>query len=442
MSAELETASRLVPRLKAGEFTAEELVEDCLARIEASEAVVGAWAHIDNAQALDQARALDGLRERGRPLGPLHGIPVGIKDIYNTAGLPTEYGSPLHAGRQPAQDATAIAKLREAGAVIMGKTVTAEFAFRAPGKTTNPHNPAHTPGGSSSGSAAAVAAGQVPLALGSQTTGSVIRPASFCGVFGAKPSRGMISRQGVLQTSQSLDQLGVFARSLEDVALLVDAISGHDAADPASHTRPKPELGAGCREPVPAEPSFLWFELPFADRLAADAREGLAELLEVLGERVEKFELPDDLAASVEQHRLLRLYELRQNLAGEVEASPDLVSPQILEALDEARAYSDTQYGEALAAVAAAEAYFDEMFNDYDAILTPAAPGEAPAGLESTGDPVFSTIWTFAGLPCLSLPLLSGAQGLPIGVQLVGGLEDDARLCRTAQWLLRHLESV
>ncbi len=411
-------------------------------RIEASDGIIGAWAHLDGEQALAEARALDDLRRRGRALGPLHGVPVGIKDIYDTADLATEYGSPLYAGRKPTIDATAIAKLREAGAVVMGKTVTTEFGFKTPGKTTNPHNPEHTPGGSSSGSAAAVAAGQVPLALGSQTTGSVIRPASFCGVFGAKPSRGMISRHGVLQSSESLDQLGGFGRSLADVALLIDAVTGHDAADPASHTRPKPKLAAGYLEEVPATPSFVWLDLPYADRLADDAREGLDELLEVLGGQVKKIALPETMAGIIGQHHVIRHYELCRNLARDYEENRDGLSEGLLEALDAASALTGEQYAEALAGFEAAAAFFEELFNDFDAIVTPAAAGEAPAGLAGTGDPIFCTIWTFGGLPCLTLPLLSGGRGLPIGVQLVGGLEDDARLARTAQWLLNHLETI
>jgi Asp-tRNA(Asn)/Glu-tRNA(Gln) amidotransferase A subunit family amidase len=442
MSLYLENATELVEQIKTGRITSEELVGDCLARIEASDGVVGAWAHLDGELALAQARELDDLRRRGRALGPLHGVPVGIKDIFDTADLPTEYGSPIHAGRQPAADATAVAKLREAGAVIMGKTVTAELAFMTPGKTTNPHNPAHTPGGSSSGSAAAVAAGQVPLALGSQTGGSIIRPASFCGVFGAKPSRGSISRHGVLRTSQTLDQLGGFGRSLADVALLCDAVSGYDAADPASHTRPKPKLAAGCREEVPALPNLVWLELPFTDRLAGDAREGLDELLEALDGRVETMALPEALGRSIEQHRLIHHYELRRNLAQEYEDNREGLSEGLREVLDAAGAIGAEQYAAALAAIGEAGDFFDELFNDFDAIVTPAATGEASLGLAGTGDPVFCKIWTFCGLPCLTLPLLSGSQGLPIGVQLVGGMEDDARLCRTAQWLLRHLESL
>ena len=440
MSHHLETAIDLVPKIRAGEVTSEDLVRDCLTQIEATDGAIQAWAHLDEAHALEQARALDQLRRDGRPLGALHGIPVGVKDIIDTADMPTEYGSPIHAGHQPGTDATLVGKLREAGAVIMGKTVTTEFAFMSPGKTANPHDPAHTPGGSSSGSAAAVAAGHVPLAVGSQTAGSVIRPASFCGIFGLKPSQGMISRNGVLQTSESLDQIGVFGRCLEDVALLTDSLKGHDAADKASYARAKADLGAGCRAEAPVEPNFVWFELPFDDRLADDARAGFGELREALAEQVEIIALPESLGNIIDHHRVLHQYEMRRHLAREFEDSPDQLSPFLRDVLTQAEAHDDEHYAHSLAAMEAAKTFFAELFNDFDAILTPSAAGEAPMGLERTGDPIFCTMWTFCGLPSLTLPLLNGEQGLPIGVQLVAGLEEDDRLCRTAQWLLNFLD--
>jgi Asp-tRNA(Asn)/Glu-tRNA(Gln) amidotransferase A subunit family amidase len=439
MSLHLETASDLVPRIRAGEITSEDLVQDCLARMQATDGAIQAWAHLDETQALDQARALDELRRNGRPLGPLHGIPVGIKDILDTADMPTEYGSPIHAGHRPAEDATGIAKLREAGAVIMGKTVTTEFAFMSPGKTTNPHDSARTPGGSSSGSAAAVAAGHVPLAVGSQTAGSVIRPASFCGVYGLKPSQGMISRTGVLRVSESLDQIGVFGRSLEDVALLTDVLSGYDAADGATYVRAKPDLSSGCRAEAPVEPNFLWFELPFDDRLADDAQAGFAELREALGERLETMTLPVPLGHVIDHHRVVHHYELRRHLAREFEQHSDQLSPSVRDVLQQAEAIGADDYADSVAAIDVARSFFAELFNDYDAILTPSTSGEAPLGLERTGDPIFCSMWTFCGLPCLTLPLLNGAQGLPIGVQLVAGLEEDDRLCRSARWLLNFL---
>jgi len=439
MTRNFDTATSLVERMKVGEFSATDLVQDCLDQIAASEPAVKAWAHLDADNALAQASALDELRELGKPLGPLHGVPVGIKDIYDTADMPTEYNSQVHAGRQPDTDCTAIAKLREAGAVIMGKTVTAEFAFKTPGETTNPHNPVHTPGGSSSGSAAAVAAGHVPLAVGSQTGGSIIRPASFCGTFGFKPSRGMISRRGVLQTSETFDQLGGFARSLEDISLLTDALTGYDIGDTATYTRAKQDMSAGCLEEVPVEPRFAWFDLPFADRLPQDAREGFSELIDALEGRIQRIDAPEHLGEIIEHHRIIHHFEVRRNLADQFENHADQISPALVELLTAANGISEDQYAVALGAVDAANTYFNEFFEEFDAVVTPSSAGQAPKSLESTGDPIFCAIWTFAGLPALSLPLMTGDVGLPIGVQLVGNLEEDARLCRTANWLLQYL---
>ncbi len=440
MAHHLETATDLAPKIRAGEATSEAVVKDCLTQIAETDSTIQAWIHLDEEHALAQAKAADDLRAAGRPLGPLHGVPVAIKDILDTADMPTAYGSPIHEGHRPEADSTVVAKLREAGAVIMGKTVSTEFAFMTPGKTTNPHNPAHTPGGSSSGSAAAVAAGHVPLAVGSQTAGSVIRPAAFCGVFGLKPSQGMISRAGVLQTAKNLDQIGGFGRSLEDVALLVDAMTGYDAADTATYARAKPNLGAGCRVEAPVEPNFLWFDLPYDDKLADDARAGFDELRGILGDQVESLALPESLGNIIDHHRVIHHYEMRRHLAREFEDCPDQLSDGMRDTLEGAAKIGDQDYADSLAAMAAAKSFFAELFHDFDAVLTPSAIGESPHGLDRTGDPVFCAMWTFAGLPCLTLPLLTGDGGLPIGVQLVGGLEEDDRLCRTAQWLLNTLD--
>ncbi len=439
MSLHLKTATEATAELRTGDYSSEELVRDCLNRIEATDAGVKAWVYLDGELALAQARSLDEMRQQGKPLGPLHGVPVGIKDIYDTHDMPTAFGSPIYRDRRPVADATTVAKLREAGAVVMGKTVTAEFAFVTPGETTNPHDPAHTPGGSSSGSAAAVAAGHVPLALGSQTNGSVVRPASFCGVVGLKPSRGMISRHGVLQTSETLDQIGGFARTLEDMALLTDVLTGHDAADGATYARPKPDFSAGFREDAPVDPSLAWLELPYYDRLMDDARSGFAELREALGDCVEEVAFPESLGDVIDHHQVIHEYEVRRNLAEAYDSAPDRISPQLMEKIENGAKHTDEQYAAALAAVADTGAYFAEFFTDYDAVLTPSASGEAPEGLDWTGDPIFCTIWTFCGLPSLSLPLLRGEYGLPIGVQLVSNLEEDARLCRTARWLMEHI---
>lgn len=433
------TASEARRQIADGLITSQQLVEACLERIAETDGGIGAWVHLDHETALAQARDLDDLRRKGRTLGPLHGVPVGLKDIFDVKDMPTECGSPARAGTMADIDCQVTARLRQAGAVIMGKTVTTEFAFLNPADTSNPHNPAHTPGGSSSGSAAAVAAGHVPLAVGSQTNGSTIRPASFCGIFGFKPTRGMISRTGVLQTSVTLDQVGVFARSLEDVSLLADALSGYDPRDPASLPRPLPSATAGLsREPL-VEPDLVWLDMPFHDRLADDARAGLEDMLAALGDRVERIAAPKSVADLVGHQKTVHEYEIARHLADDFERHWDVISDTLKPVVERGRAYSDAQYAEALSMVAGAENFFEEFFHDYDVVIAPSAAGEAPLKTDGTGDPVFCTIWTTAGLPAVSLPLLSGAAGLPIGVQLIGSGEQDDRLMTTAQWLLSAL---
>ena len=434
------TALEAATRIREGAISSEALVSACLERIAETDPDIGAWAYLDTDLALEQARAMDRLRQTGRPLGRLHGVPVGIKDIFDTADMPTECGTAIHKGRQPERDAAAVSRLKEAGAVIMGKTVTTEFAFMHPAGTTNPHSSDRTPGGSSSGSAAAVAAGHVPLAIGTQTNGSVIRPASFCGIYGLKPTRGLVSRFGALQTSKTLDQVGGFARSLGDVAVLADAIAGYDRGDPATHARPKPQMAAGSASQPAMEPCFAWFDLPFGDRLDGDAAAGFKELTHALGDRVEVLPAPDSFARVVECHKIVHEYEICRHLSEELETHWDLVSATIQPVIEAARGYSDDLYQDALGMVQAAEDYFAAFFADYDAILAPASTGEAPAIASGTGNPVFSTLWTFAGLPCLTLPLLTGGSGLPVGVQLIGCAEQDDRLLACANWLQHHLE--
>ncbi|GHF55024.1 amidase [Seohaeicola zhoushanensis] len=426
--------------IRAGALSSEALVSACLQRIAETDGAIRAWAHLDPEAALAQAREADRLRKAGRATGALHGVPVGLKDIVDTRDMPTELGTAIFAGRQPEMDATLVERLREAGAVIMGKTKTTELAFVHPTDTTNPHDATRTPGGSSSGSAAAVAACHVPLAVGTQTNGSVIRPASFCGTYGFKPSRGIISRQGLLQTSVSLDQVGVFARHIEDAALLADVIGSYDQRDPASLPRPRPAMLAGATAEAPVEPDLAWFDLPHHDRLSPDAREGLEQVIEALGPRVERYGAAPELADLVRVQGIIHEYEICQHLAETFAAHWDRISATLQPVITRGRAISQAQYEDALAVKASAESFFAAFGRDYDAILAPSAAGEAPLlAAGGTGDPIFCTIWTLAGLPCLSLPLLVGENDLPIGVQLIGAAEQDDRLLRTASWLQRQL---
>jgi Asp-tRNA(Asn)/Glu-tRNA(Gln) amidotransferase A subunit family amidase len=425
--------------VRDGAITSEQLVEACLARIREVEPSVQAWQFLDPEHALAQARALDERRREGGALGPLHGVPVGIKDIIDTTDMPTEDGTPLHAGRTPVHDATVVAMLRQAGAVILGKTVTTECAYFHPGKTRNPHNPEHTPGGSSSGSAAAVAAGMVPLALGSQTNGSTIRPASFCGVYGFKPTHGLIPRHGMMRLSRALDHVGLFARSCEDIALLAEQIAGYDGRDPDTRPRARPPFVATAAEEPPLPPHLAFVKGPTWDRATPELREAFDELIAALGERVSEIALPEFTGEALGWQRTIMEAEMAASLTVEWDRGRDKLSEQLRALLERGRAVPALEYQQALARIPLLNEGFAEVFDRVDALITPAAPGTAPKGLESTGDPSFCSLWTLCGMPALSLPLMRGADGLPMGVQLVGARGTDARLLRTARWLVAHV---
>lgn len=435
---EANTVRQCVEHIAAGTLTSEELVQHSFDLIDKTESEIGAWASLDKQRVLAHAIMLDDVRRRGQPLGALHGIPIGLKDIYDTADFPTAYGSAIYTERRPETDCRVVEKLKEAGALIMGKTVTTEFAFMHPSATRNPHNTQYSPGGSSSGSAASVAAGHVPLSIGSQTNGSVIRPASFCGVYGFKPSAGIISRQGVLETSNTLDQVGVFGRDVADIALLVDTLAGFDREDSASYLAPKPSMLDGYLSEVPVPPTIAWIDMPYADRYTADAAEGFEELITALGGTVERLQAPQSFDALLPCHKIIHEYELVRALDEPITNHWDSISDTIKPTLLAAKQHTDELYQEALEIRLASIEWFGEFFNDYDAILTPSALSEAPL-MGSTGDPVCCTVWTLCGLPCISLPLLEGANGLPIGVQLVGARRQDDRLFRTTRYVLQQL---
>jgi Asp-tRNA(Asn)/Glu-tRNA(Gln) amidotransferase A subunit family amidase len=423
-----------------GVLTSVELVKACFARIDELEPSIGAWAHLDRNLALEAAQAADMFRRTGLALGPLHGLPIGIKDIIDTADYPTERGSVLHAGRQPEQDATLVALLKEAGAIILGKTVSTELAVYAPGKTRNPHNPEHTPGGSSSGSAAAISAAMVPLSVGTQTNGSVIRPASYCGVYGFKPSFGRISRHGVLEQSPPLDTVGIFARDLADLALLADVLMRFDAQDGAMKMIAPPCIARTMAEAVPAQQHLAFVRSPAWEQVEEVTKDGLRELIEATNEAqpgtIDIFDLPTIFDDLHEAHRCVMEGDLARSFADEYARGKAQLSDVLREMIERGQQVSDQAYRDSVARIDEYSHFLAQVFEDYDAIVTPSTPGPAPAGIEATGSPVMNTIWTFCGVPALNLPLLQSAAGLPIGVQLVGAKHDDARLFRSARWLL------
>ena len=436
------SASEIARLVRDGVVSCVDVMEACLRRVREVDGDVQAWAFLDPEYAREQARAADEFRLSGHAIGPLHGVPVALKDIIDTADMPTENGSPLCAGRTPSRDAAIVERLRAAGAVLMGKTVTTEFATRTPGKTRNPHDPAHTPGGSSSGSAAAVAAGMVPVAFGSQTTGSTIRPAAYCGVYGFKPTHGLISRHGMFQLSRTLDHVGVFARGVDDIALLLESVVGYDQRDPDTRPLAAVPYRAIAAEEPPLAPMLAFVKTPWWSHVDADACDAFGELIERLGARVETVDLVSASADTVAWHEAVSGPEIALNLRREYETAPGGLSRALRERIERGRAVSGLEYLAALGRVPRLTAAFTELFEQrYDAILTPAATGTAPRGLASTGDPIFCALWTLCGMPALSIPLMQGANGLPLGVQLVGPRHGDARLLRTARWLVETLSA-
>ncbi|OGA80093.1 MAG: hypothetical protein A3G27_02260 [Betaproteobacteria bacterium RIFCSPLOWO2_12_FULL_66_14] len=412
------SASEAARAIRAGRLTSETLVAACLERVAARDGELAAWAHVAADASLAQARALD--RQPAR--GPLHGVPVGIKDIFDTADMPTEYNSAIYRGHRPRADAAAVTLLRQAGCVVLGKTVTAEFANLHPPATRNPRNPAHTPGGSSSGSAAAVADRMVPLALGTQTAGSVIRPAAFCGVIGLKPSFGSINRTGVKPVSDTLDTIGLFANTVEDAALALNILS----------SRPVPDFSAKITAPrIGVARTSRWND---ADAATHAALESAARRLASAGADVKDAALPPAAEALFDAQGLIMNFEAARALAWEQSNHREAISATLLKRLDEGWAVSREQYDNARQTARDARRQFADLMRGYDLLLTPSARGEAPLGLASTGDSLFNRVWTLLGVPSVSLPSGSGPNGLPLGIQLVSAIEQDTALLAHAQW--------
>jgi len=419
------SASEAARRLAARDITAVELARACLARIEEREAVVGAWIHIDPDAVLAQARQLDA----GPVRGPLHGLPVGVKDLIDSADMPTAYGSPVYAGHRPRADAACVALARAAGALVMGKTVTTEFAWFYPGKTANPHNALHTPGGSSSGSAAAVADCMVPLAYGTQTAGSVIRPASYCGIVGYKPTHGTLPRAGIKPLSDSLDTLGTLTRTVADAALFVSAVSGRDLL-PKPLAQP-PSIGV-CR-------THEW-NAARPETVAALENSGTA--LARAGAKLTEITLPQIFAKVTQAQIDIMNYEIYAALACERLQHYAGLSDKLKQVLDSARQCDAARYDAAQALVASCRGRLEEAFAGVDVLLAPSAPGEAPAGLAATGDPIFCRMWTVLHVPAINLPCSLGPRGLPVGVQIIGRRGDDARALAVADWVHQRLARV
>ena len=408
-------AARLLARR---ELKAEDLLRDCLARIAEREPDVRAFVHLDANAALDRAMTLD----RGPVHGLLHGLPFGVKDLFDTADMPTGYGTPIYAGHQPPADAAAVALCREAGAILLGKTVTTELANMFPGVTRNPHNLAHTPGGSSSGSAAAVADTMLPLALGTQTAGSLIRPAAFCGVVGYKPSHNRVPRAGVKSLSETLDTVGGFARSVRDVALLgAVLLSDTRLADP------------GLFELTRA-PRIGWCQSPDWEHADAGTEAAWSQAEHALAGHLLAVKMPDALTALTTVQKAVQSFETARSLSYERRHHASHLSAPLQALIADGLKISGASHAQNLQVTAHAREAASSLFDNVDVLLAPSSVGEAPAGLGSTGDPIFCRSWTLLGLPCVHLPFARGRHGMPIGLQLVGAYGDDHRLMAAAHW--------
>ena len=401
-------------------MSCESAIRECLARIDAREPDVGAWAYLDRDAALATARALDG----GTPRGALHGMAIGVKDVLDTADMPTEYGSPIYAGHRPAADAACVRRLKDAGAIILGKTVTTEFAFARPARTRHPLDLACTPGGSSSGSAAAVADGMVPVALATQTGGSTIRPAAFCGVIGYKPAFGRFPTAGLKPLAPSLDTIGVIARTVADVARCSAVLAGEPAS---TIDEPGPPRLALCRTPYAAE----------AESQALERLASVAARLERTGARVRELELPAAFAELDRLHRVIMAHETARSMAHEWRTARERLSPELAAFIERGVSVSADEVAAARAHVDACKRALPSLLAEGELVLTLPAAGEAPVGLASTGNAVFCRFWTLLGVPCLTLPAGRGARGLPLGVQLVGGPEPS--LFAAAGWIGQRL---
>ncbi|HVG03365.1 MAG TPA: amidase [Burkholderiaceae bacterium] len=425
-------ATELLRMLAARDVTCETVTHTFLDAVEQRESEVRAFAWIDADRALNIAREFD----RGAKSGRLAGLPVAVKDVIDTAGIATEHGSSIYAGHVPRADAACIAAVHSAGGYVFGKTVTAEFANFTPGPTCNPHVPEHTPGGSSSGSAAAVAAHMAPFALGTQTAGSVIRPASFCGVVGFVPTRGLVPRTGVLQVSDTLDVVGCFANSVQDAGLVASAITL------------RADLSANLQDTGRASaPRVAWTDTPWAEQLSSTMGEALASVVRTYadgGAVIKQIRWPSRFTPLADAQRTVQVFETARALAAEFDDCRDALSPQLAALIEEGRTIDANAYLAALRTGRECAASIDELFADADVVLAPSAPGEAPHGLGSTGDPQFNRAWQLLGGPQINVPVPRGLRrsqsDLPLGVQLIGRAGDDARVLAAAHWLEQQLK--
>ena len=430
----------LAKKIKDAELTSVEVCEKYIERINKFEKDVKAWAHFDKKVLLEKATEADDHRRSGKPVGLLHGVPIAVKDIIGTVDMPTECGTVIRKGKSYSQNAEIIDLLHASGAIVMGKTATSELAYLGPPATTNPHDKNRTPGGSSSGSAASVASFMAPASIGSQTGGSVIRPASYCGVVGYKPSYGLISRNGVLRTSYSLDQIGMFGRKVEDVAMLAKVLIKKDKYDAATiHYSTENILSETKKGPI-FEPKFIFYKTDHWKIIDKKSRESFEYFIKSFKKNIEIFDTPSYFKDIHKYHQIIHETDLANNFSIYFKKFKKKLSKYMQDAISNGNKYTAKEYAEAIDFMKRSYESYEEVFEDYHGVLSPSSPGVAPKGLKSTGTAEFNKVWSYLGTPCISLPLLEGENNLPLGVQLIGNKYDDHRFLGVANWLEKECQ--
>ena len=430
----------LAKKIKDAQLTSVEICEKYIERIDKFEKDVKAWAHFDKKVLLEKATEADDHRRSGKPVGPLHGVPIAVKDIIGTVDMPTECGTVIRKGKSYSQNAEIIDLLHASGAIVMGKTATSELAYLGPPATTNPHDKNRTPGGSSSGSAASVASFMAPASIGSQTGGSVIRPASYCGVVGYKPSYGLISRNGVLRTSFCLDQIGMFGRKVEDVAMLAKVLIKKDKYDAATiHYSTENILSETKKGPI-FDPKFIFYKTDHWKIIDKKSRESFEYFIKSFKKNIEIFDTPSYFKDIHKYHQIIHETDLANNFSVYYKKFKKKLSKYMQDAISNGNKYTAKEYAEAIDFMKRSYESYEEVFEDYHGVLSPSSPGVAPKGLKSTGTAEFNKVWSYLGTPCISLPLLEGENNLPLGVQLIGNKYDDHRFLGVAKWLEKECQ--
>ncbi|MDC1538116.1 amidase [Pelagibacteraceae bacterium] len=432
------SANELAAQLREGEISSVEACSQYIERIGKFEKDVKAWSHFNKKLLLEKAAEADEHRISGKPLGVLHGLPVAVKDIIGTLDMPTECGTTIRKKMTASQDSEVVNLLKVAGAIIMGKTETTELAYFHPGKTTNPHDYKRTPGGSSSGSAAAVAAHMAPLSIGSQTNGSTIRPASYCGVVGYKPSYGLISRYGILKQSDKLDQVGLFGKSVEDVALLARVLIKKDLFDPSTIHYSAEDMMDVCRKGPLFDPKFIFYKTKNWKNIDKESQKSFEIFIKTFKKNIEVFDTPSYFDDIPKYHKIIHETDMANNFQLYYKKYKKKLSKEMVSAIERGLKNSATEYAEAIDFMKRSYDSYKEVFEDYHGVLTPASSGVAPKGLGNTGSPEFSTVWTYLGLPSISLPLLTGKNDLPLGIQFIGDKHDDLRFLGVASWIEKN----